>query len=220
VRAVHRRLVEAHGPLERKPARPILDELILTVLSQHTSDVNSGRAFNYLKQRFPHWVQVLDAPVEDVADAIRAGGIADVKAGRIQAILSQIEEREGDLDLSILESLDDDEADTYLQSLPGVGPKTSACVLLFAMNRSAFPIDTHVHRVTARLGWIPQKASADAAHRELRGLVPPALCYELHIGLVRHGRTVCKPRAPWCSGCVLLDFCDAGPRFLAAGEAR
>ena len=192
----------------------------MTVLSQHTSDVNTGRAFASLQARFASWEEVAAARTRDVEDAIRPGGLAAQKAPRIKAILEEIEGREGRIDLSRLRDLPDDEVEDYLCSLPGVGPKTAACVLVFSMGRDAFPIDTHVHRVTRRLGWIPDKATADAAHKTLKRAVPPELRYELHVQLIDHGRTICKARIPLCSGCVLFDVCEAGPKLLAAGEAR
>lgn len=192
----------------------------MTVLSQHTSDVNTARAFAGLKARFPTWDAVVEASSRDVADAIRSGGLADQKAPRIQAILREIEGREGGLSLARLGELGDDEVEDYLCSLPGVGPKTAACVLVFSMGRAAFPIDTHVHRVTKRLGWIPGNASADKAHALLKDAVPAELRYELHVQLIGHGRTICKARMPLCSECVLLDLCATGPSLLAAGEAR
>ncbi len=190
------------------------------MLSQATSDVNSGRAFAGLKARFSSWEEVLHAPTPEVADAIRSGGIADVKARRIQEILTVIEEREHMLDLSRLHDLSDEEVYHYLCSLPGVGPKTSACVLLFSMGRDAFPVDTHVHRVAIRLGLIGPKVSAQAAHSMLGRRVPPELRYPFHMGLIRHGRTVCRPRVPLCSECALFDLCDSGPDLLASGKAR
>ena len=190
----------------------------MTVLSQHTSDTNSGRAFAMLKARFPAWEQVLDAPVEEIAGAIRSGGLADQKAPRIKQILAEIEEREGRLELGRLNELDDQSVDSYLCSLPGVGPKTAACVLVFSMGRTAFPIDTHVHRIVRRLGWIDSKTSADQTHRRLGPQVPPEIRYELHMSLITHGRNVCRAQRPRCRECVLLDFCDAGPGFIARGE--
>ncbi len=199
---------------------PIIDELIFTVLSQSTSDTNRDRAYAGLKARFTSWHEVVDVPVEEVADAIRPGGIAEIKGRRIQEILRMIEEREGALDLSRLHSLSDQEVHDYLCSLPGVGPKTAACVLVFSMGRDAFPIDTHVHRVTRRLGWIGEKVSAEAAHRDLAPRVPPKIRYDLHVALIEHGRKVCVARNPRCSECVLFDLCDAGPRLIASGNAR
>ena len=210
-------MVKDQGPFNPKPRLPVLDELVLTVLSQHTSDANSGRAFATLKQRFRSWEEVLHAHTSEVAGAIRAGGIANVKARRIRAILAAIEEREGSLDTMRLEGLSDTDADAYLRSLPGVGPKTAACVLVFSMGRAAFPVDTHVHRVSARLGLVGGGATAEQAHASLAPRVPPELRYEFHAQLVRHGRTVCKPRRPRCSECVLFDLCTSGPRLLAQG---
>jgi endonuclease-3 len=207
---VQRRLRRRQGPFAPKPRLSAIDEVIATVLSQHTSDVNSGRAFANLKRRFPTWEEVADAPPGEVADAIRAGGIADQKAVRIQRIIAVIEEREGRIDLGRLDGLGDAEAEEYLTSLPGVGPKTAACVLVFSMARAAFPVDTHVHRIVTRLGWIPAGASAERAHQLLGGLVPPDIRYDLHVGLVTHGRTVCKAQRPACHSCVLRDLCDFG----------
>ena len=192
----------------------------MTVLSQHTSDINSSRAFTGLRSRFSTWEAVLDAPVDDVADSIRSGGIAQVKAARIKQILREIEDREGSLDLSRLEDLPDVEVNDYLCSLPGVGPKTAACVLLFSMQRPAFPVDTHVHRVLRRLGLVEDKASAEVTQRLVEPRIPPELRYEMHVQLIRHGREICKPRMPLCTECVLLDICEAGPVLLASGAAR
>ena len=192
----------------------------MTVLSQATSDVNSDRAFSGLKQRFGSWQEVLDAPEPDVAAAIRPGGIAQVKARRIKEILAEIERREGRLDLRGLARLPDDAVVDYLCSLPGVGPKTAACVLLFSMNRPAFPVDTHVERVTKRLGLVEPKLGAVTVHALLEPAVPEELRYEFHVQLIRHGRTICKPRLPSCSACVLFDLCEAGPALLADGAAR
>jgi endonuclease-3 len=191
----------------------------MTVLSQHTSDINSGRAFAGLRERFETWEDILHAPTDDVADSIRSGGIAQVKAARIQQILAEIERREGRLDLARLAQLPDAEVNGYLMSLPGVGPKTAACVLLFSMNRPAFPVDTHVHRVTKRLGLIGPTTGADKAQTLLEPRIPPELRYEMHVQLIRHGREICKPATPRCTDCALLDLCEAGPRLLAAGEA-
>ena len=198
----------------------MLDELVAVVLSQNTSDVNSSRAFQSLKTRFPDWQQVADAPTDEVADAIRSGGIANLKAARIKTILAEIERREGSLDLSRLDGMGDQEVEDYLRSLPGVGPKSAACVLVFSMGRPVFPVDTHVHRVLIRLGWVEPKASAERAYVEINPRVPPEIRYDLHVAFIRHGRQTCKAAYPRCTECVLLDICDAGPRFLAEGLAR
>jgi endonuclease III len=207
IRAVQRRLRAQQGTFTPKPRLPVIDEIVATVLSQHTSDVNSERAFAQLKVRFPTWEQVRDAPPDEVAGAIRSGGIADQKARRIQQILAAIEDREGGVDLGRLHDLDDAAAEAYLVSLPGVGPKTAACVLVFSMGRAAFPVDTHVHRIATRLGWIPPGASADKAYRLLAPRVPPDIRYDLHLALITHGRTVCRAQRPSCGVCVLRDLC-------------
>jgi endonuclease-3 len=192
----------------------------MTVLSQATSDTNSERAWLSLRARFPSWDAVLEAPTEALADAIRAGGIADVKARRIQDILREIRAREGKLELERLNELSDDDIDAYLCSLPGVGHKTASCVLLFSLGRAAFPIDTHVHRIAQRVGLIGPRATPEAAHLVLAPRVPRDIRYRFHMGLIRHGRTICRPRMPRCSECTLFDLCAAGPRLLRAHEAR
>jgi endonuclease III len=207
IAAVQRVLRGSQGPFVPKPRLPILDEVVATVLSQHTSDLNSERAFAQLKAAFPDWDQVLAAPAAAVADVIRCGGIADQKARRIQQILAVIQAREGRVDLSRLHELDDEAVEEYLTSLPGVGPKTAACVLVFSMGRAAFPIDTHVHRVAARLGWIPPKTTAEQAHRILAPAVPPEIRYDLHLALITHGRQVCKAQRPRCPECLLRAEC-------------
>jgi endonuclease III len=217
IAAAQRLLRASQGPFVAKPRLPIIDEVVATVLSQHTSDVNSGRAFVQLKATFPDWEQVLAAPAGQVADAIRCGGIADQKARRIQQILAAIRAREGRIDLARLHELGDAEVEDYLTSLPGVGPKTAACVLVFSMGRAAFPVDTHVHRVTARLGWIPPGITAEKAHRILSAAVPPGIRYDLHLALIEHGRAVCKAQRPRCAACVLRAQCAyAGPAVTAA----
>ena len=230
IRQVQRRLRAEQGRFVPKPVLPVIDEIVATVLSQHTSDINSERAFAQLKNRFPTWDEVTDAPVALVADAIRCGGIADQKARRIQQILAAIDQREGRISLDRLNDLEDAAVASYLESLPGVGPKTAACVLTFAMGRAAFPVDTHVHREAVRLGWIPAKTTADRAHRLLTPLIPPEIRYDLHVALITHGRTVCRAQRPRCDACVLLDLCpygsavvrdrpaDAGDRSAAARE--
>jgi endonuclease-3 len=211
-------LRSAQGPFEAKPRLDPLDELVLTVLSQNTSDTNRDRAFEGLKKRFPSWEDVWGARPQELADAIRPGGIANVKAKRIMAILDEIRRREGKLSLARLKKKSDDEVAEYLASLPGVGPKTIACVLVFSLGRPAFPIDTHVHRIAGRLGWIDRKLSADKAHQSLSPRIPPDIRYDLHVALIEHGRTICVARNPRCTKCVLLDLCPAGAEFIAPDE--
>lgn len=213
-RTVLNRLRRRYGDLVPPRRSDPLEELILTVLSQHTSDVNAERAFEALRAAFPTWDAVVRAPTRTVADAIRSGGLADTKAPRIQAILREVEARRGAFDLSSLEQLSDDEARAELVSLPGVGPKTAAVVLSFSLGRDAMPVDTHVHRVTRRLGLVPPKTSAERADRLLHELVPEGLRTPLHVALIRLGREVCKAPTPRCRICPLKDICPTAPRYL------
>jgi endonuclease III len=218
--AIANRLERAFGPLEPPRATDPLAELVWTVLSQHTSDLNAERAFHALRAAYPTWEGVAAAPVGQVADTIRSGGLANTKAARIQAILREIAEREGGYDLGALRGLDDARAREYLTSLPGVGPKTAAVVMAFALGRDAIPVDTHVHRVSRRLGLIPPKASAERAHDILHDLVPDELKTSMHVGLIRLGREVCKASAPHCEDCPLADLCPTAPSVLGATPRR
>ena len=215
VRAIHRRLHRHFGELLPPRRSDPLDELILTVLSQHTSDVNAERAFESLRGAFSTWEEVLRARPDEVADAIRSGGLANTKAPRIQAIIREIHEREGRWDLSSLRRMPDREATEYLTSLPGVGPKTAAVVLAFALGRDALPVDTHVHRVATRLGFIDAGTTAEKAHRILEDLVPAEIRVPLHVGLIRLGREICKAGRPLCEDCPVFELCPTGPSVLA-----
>lgn len=202
------------APLERLYGVPqwtvrqdALSELIACVLSQHTSDTNSWRAFEDLKRLYPTWDAVLAAPPADIADAIRRGGLADVKARRIQAVLAVIQGREGKLDLSRLEGMPDDQARDFLMSLPGVGPKTAAIVLCFALSRPALPVDTHVFRVAWRLGLIEKRIGEGRAHNALASVVPREYVFRFHVALIQHGRAVCRAQRPKCAECPLADSC-------------
>jgi endonuclease III len=214
IRAIYRRLLRFYGELLPPRKGDPLDELILTVLSQHTSDVNADRAFDAMRASFPTWDAVARVASGRLADAIRSGGLANTKAPRIQAILEEIHDREGRYDLSGLRDASDEDVASYLMSLPGVGPKTAAVVMAFALGRDAIPVDTHVHRVTRRLGLIPSKASAEAADRLLRELVPRDLQVPLHVGLIRLGREICVARRPHCEICPLRDLCPTGAEIL------
>lgn len=211
IRWVYERLVEHWGVPPWEPDGDALGGLISTILSQHTSDVNSERAYARLRQAFPNWADARDAPVEAVADAIRVGGLARIKAERIQRVLRALGERgvrnDSALDLAWLGDLPLDEARAALQALPGVGPKTAACVLLFSLGRPAFPVDTHVWRVTRRLGLIGPKVTAEAAHRELEAQIPPEWRHTMHVDFIQHGRHICHPRNPECERCLLRDRC-------------
>jgi endonuclease-3 len=218
VRAIRERLREMYGVPVNHPNRKPIDELVLTILSQHTNDRNSGRAFAALKERFPSWDEVRDAPVAEVEDAIRPGGLAQQKAPRIQRILRELGP-EPDLDWTEKAPLE--ESRDYLLSLPGVGRKTAACVLLFSWGLPDIPVDVHIHRVGGRLGLFPEKASLERAHDEMLALVPSADIYEFHLNLIRHGRTICRPK-PRCGECELRRMCpwyrDLDHRELVAED--
>lgn len=220
LRAIHARLAKAFGPLEPPRAADPLDELILTVLSQHTSDLNAERADGELRAVYPSWQQVVDSPSTAVADVIRSGGLANTKAPRIQAILREVREREGAFSLDRLRTLSDADARAYLISLPGIGPKTAAVVLSFALGRDAMPVDTHVHRVTKRLGIIPFNASAERADRLLQDLIPDGLRTPLHVAFIRLGRQICKAPTPRCAACPLKGLCPTAPRYLPTRGSR
>jgi endonuclease-3 len=211
LRRVVRILDDAYGRPALTPRYPPVDELVYTILSQNTADVNTDRTFAALKARFPRWTEARDAPVEAIEEAIALGGLAHTKAPRIKAILQAISERTGEPDLSELDDMTDAEAQAYLTRLPGIGPKTAACVLLFALERPVMPVDTHVHRVARRLGLIEAKASAEQAHPGLTALAGPkaADVYAAHVDLVRHGRRVCHARRPACGQCPLAGLCPS-----------
>lgn len=207
-REVHRRLFQAYGPPAWRNRLPPLDELISTILSQNTNDGNRDRAFEALQARFPSWEQVRDAPSRAVIGAIRPAGLANQKGPRIQRLLKAITAERGSLDLEFLRHLTPHEAEAWLRRFKGVGPKTAAIVLLFSLEHPAFPVDTHILRVTGRLGLRPEKMTAEAAHRHLAMLFPPETYSAVHLNLIRHGREVCQARRPQCERCVLQTLCS------------
>jgi endonuclease-3 len=200
-------LIRYYGKAVSARKLPPLDELVMTILSQHTNDVNMFRAFEALKERFSTWEEVLDAPQEEVALFIRSSGMYNLKAKRIQAALREINERVGKLDLSLLEKMELEEAKKWLTSLHGVGPKTAAIVLLFSFERPVLPVDTHVWRVTKRLGLIGEKISREKAHVLLEQIMPRTCIPSLNKNLVRHGREVCRAQNPKCDDCFLSHLC-------------
>ena len=194
-----------------------MEELILTILSQNTSDVNSGRAFEALRAKYPTWEDLAAADERDLADVIRPGGLANTKAPRILSILSEIADRQdGSLDLEWMRGAATSRVETFLTSLPGVGPKTAACVLAFSLGRPALPVDTHVHRVARRLGFFDDKTDAAKAHRILEVAVPARLRVEMHVGMIRLGREICRPARPLCQVCPLNDLCPTAPLYGVA----
>jgi endonuclease-3 len=211
---VHRKLIEAFGePTWRNPLPPV-DELVSTILSQNTNDVNRDRAFNSLREKFPTWEQVRDADTHEVIEAVRVAGLANQKGPRLQNVLREITEERGSLDLSFLSDLPLEEARDWLTKFKGVGPKTAAIVLCFSLNRPAFPVDTHVYRVTGRIGLRPEKISVEQAHPYLEDVFPPETYYAAHLNIIRLGREVCAARKPNCPVCPVRDLCDYEPKTV------
>ena len=198
-----------YGEFEQTPRYNALDELIFTVLTQHTSDLNAEKAFDRLRQTIPTWGEVMAAEQQAIADAIYHGGMSNQKSKRIKDILADILDRHGELEIEFLREYPLEEARTWLMDLPGVGPKTAAVVMAFALGMPAFPVDTHIHRVSKRLGLIEEKTTADAAHPILEAKVAPDLRFQLHMQLITHGRQICKARRPLCGECPLSSRCPS-----------
>ena len=206
---VQERLNSIYGPIVWRPRMVALDELIFTVLTQHTSDLNAGRAYDSLRKKLPTWGEVIEADTVMVANAIRSGGLANQKSVRIQKILVEILKRLGHFELEFLAGLPLEQTRTWFTSLPGVGPKTAAVVMAFSLKMPAFPVDTHIHRVSKRLGLISQKTTADQAHPIMEALIPEDDRYDMHVLLITHGRQVCKAQVPRCASCPLTVECPA-----------
>jgi endonuclease III len=205
---VHRRLIEHYGAPRWRPHMDAVSELVSTILSQNTNDVNRDRAFVQLRERFPTWETVRDADVDDVKDAIRTAGLANHKGPAIVRALKHIAERRGELSLEFLRDMPIEEAKAWLTAMGGVGPKTASIVLLFSLGMPALPVDTHVHRVSRRVGLIGPKVSREKAHLLLEAALPHETYYPFHLNVIRHGRQVCSARNPQCEVCVLCDVCD------------
>ncbi len=209
-RALAGRLEEVYGPLPWRRRHPPVDELVTTVLSHSTTDANQLRAFGALRARFPTWAAVRAAPVDEVEDAVRVAGLAGQKAPRIQAILDTIAAEPRGADLEWLGDAPLGEAMDYLTALPGVGPKTAACVLCFSLNRPVLPADTHVHRIALRTHVVPPRSPAVRAQERLTRLIAPEAVYQTHMHLIRHGRETCHARGPSCATCPLRPLCPSG----------
>lgn len=201
-----------------RPSLEPLDELIACILSQSTTDRNSGRAFEALKERFPTWEQALAAPVAEIIEAIKPAGLSNQKGPRIQEALRRIQAERGELNIDFLGDLPVATAKAWLEQFDGVGPKTAAIVLCFALNMPAFPVDTHVHRVGQRIGFLPEGISADKAHAVMEAIVPPDDYYAFHLNLIRHGREVCQARRPRCEVCPLTDLCDYYQAYVKVSD--
>lgn len=206
-------LTSGYGSHNWQSSQSPLFVLVQTILSQNTSDINSGYAFESLLTSFPSWEDVATAEVDEIATSIRVGGLGDIKAKRIKQVLNEIRREQGELDLSFLNQLPLAEARNWLKQLPGVGTKTANCVLLFSLGRPALPVDTHVFRVANRLGLIDSRASVERAHELLESLVPDDDVYQFHTLMIEHGRKACKARRPRCTRCVLWELCPSYEKF-------
>lgn len=204
---VLQRLLDYYGYPEWRNPLPAMDELVSTILSQNTNDTNRDRAFNQLRERFPTWEQVRDAEEDEVIDAIKTAGLANQKGPRIQNVLRQVSAQRGNLDLDFLSDMPAEQASDWLMGFKGVGPKTAAIVLQFSLGKAAFPVDTHIYRVTGRLGLRPAKMNAQRAHEHLARLFPEEAYYAAHLNIIRLGREVCGARNPKCDLCPLNDIC-------------
>ena len=209
-------LTAVYGELNWSRNLDGMDELISCILSQSTTDTNRDRAFDRLKARFPTWEAVRFAAIDDLIEAIKPAGLANQKAPRIQDALGVIFEKVGDYSIDFLNELSIEEAKNWLVSLKGVGPKTAAIVLCFAYGRAAFPVDTHIFRVSKRIGFLPEKMSANDAHPVMEAMAPAEDYYQFHIQLIQHGRDTCHARKPACERCPIRANCDY---FLATDKA-
>jgi endonuclease-3 len=207
VRALRERLASVYDTPAMAPHGHPIAELVLTVLSQSTNDRNRDVAYLRLRERFPSWEAVRDAPVEEIEEAIRPGGISKVKSARIQAILVAITDRRGELSLDWMTEVPLEEARDFLCSLPGVGRKTAACVLLFTFGLRDVPVDTHVSRVGTRLGLFRPGAPFEELHDDMLAFTTPGAELELHVNLLRHGRRTCHATRPACDVCPLRRMC-------------
>lgn len=205
---IHQTLLVSFGePIWRNPL-PAIDELVSTILSQNTNDVNRDRAFDSLRAKFPTWEAVRDAKEKEVIEAIRVAGLANQKGPRMQQVLRAITEERGSLDLQFLAEMPIEEARAWLTKFNGVGPKTAAIVLCFSLGMPAFPVDTHVYRVTGRLGLRPEKMTVEQAHPYLESVFPSETYYAAHLNIIRLGREVCNARKPNCPQCPVNTLCE------------
>lgn len=203
-------LENTFGKPQLKTKSDPLSMLIQIILSQATNDANSRRTFQSLKKRFKTWEQAAEADEHEIAEAIRLGGLANQKAKVIKQLLQQIKNRKGKLSLKFLDQMPADSARDYLLNFRGIGPKTVACTLLFALHKEVFPLDTHIFRVLKRMGILPERITDEKAHKLLDSLVPQGKFYSLHVNLIRLGRKICRPREPLCEQCPLIEYCDYG----------
>lgn len=214
LRYIIQNLEQAYGTPVNPHKSDALDMLVRIILSQATSDTNSERAYTALKARFPTYEHLMRARPATVENTIRSGGLAKQKTATIQNLLRQLQASHGALDLSFLDKLSTEQAVAYLQNFRGLGPKTIACTLLFALHKPVFPLDTHIFRILRRVGLIPPKCTDAKAHNLMNARIPEGKHYSFHVNLIRHGRTLCRPREPVCERCPIVEYCDYGQRII------
>ncbi len=201
-------LKRRYGQPRWNASRPLMDVLVETILSQNTSDSNSHRAFLALKKKYLNWEALAGADIGSIARTIRSGGLANIKSRRIKDLISAVNRKQGRAGLEFLKKLPQEEAYQYLLAIKGVGPKTAACTLLFGAGIPVYPVDTHIYRISCRLGWVKRKEDRESFQERFRKLVPGKMVYPLHLNLIEHGRSICHPRRPECSGCCLIKACN------------
>ena len=206
-------MLDQYGPFEQEPRLDAAHEIVFTILSQHTSDINSSRAYQRLMERFGSLDDVVRASVDAVEEAIAPGGLAKIKAPRIKEVLGMILDLNGSFDLSFLRELPLEEAKAWLRQLPGIGPKSAGIILNFSLGMPAMAIDTHIYRVCKRMGIIGPKVSADKAHGLLEAAVDPDMVYQFHLAFITHGRQVCKAQRPRCPECIVATNCPSRDQF-------
>ncbi len=206
--AICRAIMNEYGTRIHHNRLPPVDQLVITVLAQNTTDITAERAFQQLKSDFTDWSEVMNASHERIAESISHCGLHNLKAKRIKAILTEIHSRTGGFDLSLLKDMDIEDAKAWLTSLHGVGPKTAAIVLLFSFGLPVIPVDTHVFRITKRLGLIPENTTRERAHILLDQIVTDECMYSFNYNLVQHGRKVCRALKPHCFSCILSNYCE------------
>ena len=204
---IHERLLDVYDEPANRDRDPV-NTMVSAIISQNTNDTLRDRAWRRLRERFPTWEDVRDAPVQDIVEAIKVAGLSKQKSARIKGALQRITEEQGEISLDFLQKMTVDEAKEWLTAIKGIGPKTAAIILLFALDMPAFPVDTHVHRVSRRLGLIGEKTSREKAHDELEDILPQEIYYPFHVNLIRHGREVCVARGPKCEICAVNNLCD------------
>ncbi len=213
-------MTKEYGPFRQERRLDPADEMVFTILSQHTSDINSSRAYGRLMKRFGTLEAVAKGDIENIEGAIAPGGLAKIKAPRIKKVLAKVLELNGSLDLSFLREMPLTEAKAWLRQLPGIGPKSAGIVLNFSLGMPAMAIDTHIYRVCQRLSVIEPKVSADKAHEILEEKVPPEEVFNFHVSFINHGRQVCKAQRPLCLQCVVSEVCPSRKKFIKSHDQR